>query len=191
LGYHGCSKGTGEKILAGSSTLKRSENQYDWLGPGIYFWEADPLRAWEWAKWKTARDEFDEPFVVGAVIDLGNCLDLISRESLEFLKLAYGSLQEAHAKDPSLGPLPQNVPVSDMDGDILLRHLDCATIRHLHAGLEDMKKWPPFDTVRGMFTEGGPLYPGAGFATKTHVQIAVRSPHNIKGYFRVDQPFKR
>lgn len=44
-----------------------------------------------------------------------------------------------------------------------------------------------FDTVRGLFTEGGPLFPGSGFRAKTHVQVAVRSADNIKGYFRVPQ----
>ena len=43
LGYHGCDQTTGESLLAGSP-FKPSENDYDWLGPGIYFWEANPLR---------------------------------------------------------------------------------------------------------------------------------------------------
>ncbi len=184
LGYHGCSKKTGEAILAGLSDLTRSENQYDWLGPGVYFWEADPVRAWEWARWKTARDRAGEPFVLGAVLDLGNCLDLMAREDLELVRWAYKGLKEAHDKDPGLGPLPVNAPAERADGDNLLRHLDCATIRHLHAALKD-QHLPPFDTVRGLFTEGGPLYPGSGFSAKTHVQIAVRSPNNIKGFFRV------
>jgi hypothetical protein len=41
----------------------------------------------------------------------------------------------------------------------------------------------PFDTVRGMFTEGGDLYDGAGFQQKTHSQISVINPECIKGYF--------
>jgi len=186
LGYHGCTKETGERILAGLSVLSRSENTYDWLGPGIYFWEADPLRAREWARAKTKRDRAGEPFVLGAVIDLGNCLDLMAREDLELVHEAYEVLKEAHGKDPDLGSLPENVPVRPGDGDNLLRNLDCATIKHLHAALKD-KGLPPFDTVRGLFTEGGPLYPGSGFFAKTHVQIAVCSPGNIKGYFRVSE----
>ena len=42
-----------------------------------------------------------------------------------------------------------------------------------------------FDTVRALFPEGGPLYPTAGFLTKTHVQIAVRNLNQIRGVFRV------
>jgi hypothetical protein len=35
-----------------------------------------------------------------------------------------------------------------------------------------------------MFIEGGVVYEGAGFHEKTHVQIAIRTPEMIKGYFR-------
>ncbi|MGA7236293.1 MAG: hypothetical protein WBY44_11470 [Bryobacteraceae bacterium] len=44
---------------------------------------------------------------------------------------------------------------------------------------------PSVDTFRGVFIEGEPLYPGAGFYAKTHVQIVVRNPNCIKGVFRV------
>lgn len=185
LGYHGCSKETGENILAGLSALKRSENQYDWLGPGVYFWESDPVRAWEWAHWKTSTGSYAKPFVLGAVIDLGNCLDLMSREDLELVSGAYKVLKKARDSDPGLGPLPVNEPVRPGDRDNLKRYLDCATIRHLHAAIRDQKLFP-YDTVRGLFTEGEPLYPGSGFFAKTHIQIAVRSAKNIKGFFRVE-----
>jgi len=39
------------------------------------------------------------------------------------------------------------------------------------------------DTVRGVFTEGEPLYENAGFRNKTHIQICVMNPKCIKGYF--------
>jgi hypothetical protein len=87
LGYHGCEKATGVQAVAGELDLIQSEKAYDWLGPGIYFWEADPLRALEWAQSK----KLNEPFVVGAVIDLRNCLDLMVRENLDLLTSAYDS----------------------------------------------------------------------------------------------------
>ena len=40
-----------------------------------------------------------------------------------------------------------------------------------------------FDTVRGLFFEGDDLYPNAGFKAKNHIQICVRNPNCIKGYF--------
>jgi hypothetical protein len=45
-------------------------------------------------------------------------------------------------------------------------------------------KYPSYETVRGAFWEGGELYPTSGFGRKNHIQIAVRAPHCIKGYFR-------
>ncbi|MBR6150358.1 MAG: hypothetical protein IKQ25_03685, partial [Lachnospiraceae bacterium] len=41
----------------------------------------------------------------------------------------------------------------------------------------------PFDSVRGMFVEGGPAYKGAGIMEKTHTQLCIVNPNCIKGYF--------
>ncbi len=49
LGYHGCSREVGEAVLSGDTHLKKSENAYDWLGPGVYFWEGSPKRAMQFA----------------------------------------------------------------------------------------------------------------------------------------------
>ena len=82
LGYHGCDREIGERLLQ-NEQFRPSENTYDWLGSGIYFWEANPDRALDWARERTERrklleDIQAEPFVVGAVLNLGFCLDLIS-----------------------------------------------------------------------------------------------------------------
>lgn len=188
LGYHGCERAVGGAVLAGDCELNASEQRYDWLGPGIYFWEADPRRAWEWALWKQSRGDYRNPFVIGAIIDLGLCLDLMARESLELLTVAYASLKATHDSDPTLGALPTNRSAHSRDEDMLLRFLDCAVIRRLHAAMDDVGE--PFETVRGLFTEGGPIFPGSGFHAKTHVQIAVRFQRNIKGYFRVPPPLE-
>ena len=45
LGYHGCDKTAGLQAVAGKLDLIQSEKAFDWLGPGVYFWEGDPLRA--------------------------------------------------------------------------------------------------------------------------------------------------
>jgi hypothetical protein len=43
---------------------------------------------------------------------------------------------------------------------------------------------PSYDTVRGAFWEGGPIYPDARIEKKNHVQICVRNADSIIGYFR-------
>ena len=45
----------------------------------------------------------------------------------------------------------------------------------------------PVDSVRGIFIEGKPIYPDAGFHTKTHCQVCVRNLLLIKGVFRVSK----
>ena len=47
---------------------------------------------------------------------------------------------------------------------------------------EDEKDLVPFDTMRGVFPEGGPLFKGSEISEKTHIQIAVRNTENILGY---------
>jgi hypothetical protein len=187
LGYHGCSQEVGEAVLAGSTLPKLSDRDYDWLGPGIYFWESDPQRAWEWAEWRVSRGEAAKPFVFGAVIDLGNCLDLLARESLTALAASYQSFQKTIENAADGRALPVNRTVGDPNNDLLLRFLDCAVIRHLHQAVATQGP-AAFDTVRGLFIEGAALFPGSGFKAKSHVQIAVCNPVSLKGVFRVNRP---
>ncbi len=66
LGYHGCDRRTGEKVISGEQELTPSKNAYDWLGHGIYFWEDDYIRAEEWAqaRMKLPESAIEEPYVV-------------------------------------------------------------------------------------------------------------------------------
>jgi hypothetical protein len=184
LGYHGCDRYIGERLLGGAD-FRPSSNDYDWLGPGIYFWEANPRRGHEFAAETSKRNGsgIKNPYVIGAVIELGLCLDLTTSSGLEWVRIAYDSLLDVTtAADVEL---PTN------SADYLRRNLDCAVIRRLHTILED-QNLPPVDTLKGVFTEGQPIYPGSGFREKTHIQIAVRNPWCIKGVFRVhDTQFVR
>jgi hypothetical protein len=89
----------------------------------------------------------------------------------------------------SLGePLPKNENHnSDKNGDLILRNLDCAVVNFTHNVIKDSQgtegALAPFDTVRGLFLEGAPLYDGSGFRDKTHVQIVVCNNAAIRGYF--------
>lgn len=182
LGYHGCDRSVGEQLLKGTLTFSESDNSYDWLGPGMYFWEANPSRAIQFAQEKLKRrDRVKSPFVIGAVIDLGLCLDLTTRDSVEELRFARESLERT---------LQQSGAESPVNGPETWRHnLDCAVIRRLHQIIKE-DGLPPIDTVRGVFQEGDPIYPGSAFFERTHVQIAVRNRKCIKGIFRVQEPVK-
>ncbi len=186
LGYHGCDRRTGLKAVNGEVELIQSDKDFDWLGPGAYFWESDPQRAREWAEWKAQRGDFSDPFVIGAVIDLRNCLDLSTRKILELLAKAYQSFKAVQEKAGHEMPVNKGVP-GQPNADRVLRYLDCAVIRHLHSILEapppDERTIEPFDSVRGMFSEGARVYPKGGFREKSHVQIAVRNLDCIRGVF--------
>ncbi len=181
LGFHGCDKAVAEKVLSGAP-LKPSQNDYDWLGPGIYFWEANPRRGLDFAiELKgVKRAKIAEPAVIGAVIDLGLCLDLTTGAGIAQVARAHRSLVQVAAE--SGWDLPTN------GEDLRRRDLDCAVFRMLH----DIRKNegdPALETVRGIFVEGRPLYAGGGIFEKTHIQLCVCNPANIKGVFRVGKEF--
>lgn len=58
IGFHGCdSKVQKEAILSSKNILLVSNNAYDWLGHGIYFWENSPERALEFARESSKRNK--------------------------------------------------------------------------------------------------------------------------------------
>jgi hypothetical protein len=184
LGFHGCDRRIGEQVLSGSiQHLRRSENDFDWLGHGVYFWESNPDRAFEFAQECKAKprqraEAIDEPYVVGAIIDPGTCLNLLESKSLREVREAFALLRETLSSDGT--PLPENMR-DKRTGQTLKHNLDCAVIEMLHSSTMGR----PYDTVRGAFVEGPPLYPGSEFHQKNHIQICVRNTACIKGYFRL------
>ncbi len=184
LAFHGCDQSVVHNVLNDKSPLKTSNNKYDWLGHGIYFWDNSPSRALEYATFLSKYPDrsvrpIKKPAVIGAVINLGYCLDLLDFENLKFLKLGFGLL-DATCKSSGID-LPANKNVGT-DKDLLLRELDCAVIEMLHQLRVD-KNMAEFDSIRGVFWEGKPIYPNAGFREKDHIQICIRNPNCIKGYF--------
>lgn len=183
LGFHGCRKSVGESILNGAeSHLKPSEKKWDWLGHGIYFWEGNLARAWEWAYDRKAEGKIDEPFVLGAIIDLRHCLDLFDREAMRQVAATHDTLKGVFNR------AGQEMPVNfGKTPDKAGRQLDCLVMNALHFFRNESKQ-PEYDSVRGPFLEGEPIYEGAGFRSHSHIQICVRKEACIKGYFRPIEP---
>jgi hypothetical protein len=184
LGFHGCDQSIKDEVLQSKTTLNFSTNDFDWLGNGIYFWENDPDRAYEFAVFKQnnphiGKEKIKTPAVIGAVISLGYCLNLVESDSLLLLEESYKILKKRMKEIEA--PMPQNSKIGNK-GDKVIRRLDCAVIQNLHSVMRE-KEQKPFDSVRGVFWEGRDLYPNAGFKQKNHIQICILNPDCIKGYF--------
>lgn len=175
IGFHGCDQSVADKLINNPNpSFFPSNNEYDWLGNGMYFWENDFKRAEKYVEEAKERkpENYKNPTVIGAVIDLGYCLNLTEDTHKQILKDSYAILLTAG------GEIPVNKLI---DGEKMLRYLDKAVVEIACKMSEHNGR--KYDTVRALFREGGELYPGAGFHDKTHVQIAVRNPNMIKGYF--------
>ncbi len=91
---------------------------------------------------------------------------------MEILRTAYDSVKESFERDGI--KLPKNTEQC--------RKLDYLVI-NMAAELSKQLQYGDFDTVRGAFIEGAPIYPGARIFDKTHIQVCVRNMECIRGFF--------
>ena len=123
IAYHGCDASVVTTVLSGEDTLAPSEKGHDWLGPGLYFWEHGPQRAYDWACDEKQRDpeKIQTPAVLGAYINLGQCFDLLDaantrllqRMHPEFLRLSLESGRTMPENKPAPG---REDPCQDVSG---------------------------------------------------------------------------
>lgn len=184
IGFHGCEESVRNKIVNDQTMLHSSNNDYDWLGNGMYFWENNQERALDFAgdlqlHPPKGKAPIKRPAVLGAVIDLGFCLDLLEKEFIGLVKQSFDNLAASYDQLDLV--LPKNTPLGGSK-DLLLRKLDCAVIENLHL-FRRRNKIRPFDSARGVFIEGDAIYPTAGFHEKSHIQLCIRNPNCIKGFF--------
>jgi hypothetical protein len=176
IAYHGCDAKTAERLLRGEP-FKKSRNDYDWLGEGIYFWEYGADRALRFAHDQQRRGKVKTPAVVGALIQLGNCFDLMDTRFTEELPMAFDLFDTIY----SYGE--QRLPVNrGSTPDKLLRYRDCAVLNFYLDRLP--RRTDAYDTVRCGFVEGPPAFAGSGIRHQSHIQIAVRNPACVVGVFR-------
>jgi hypothetical protein len=192
IGFHGCDESVRNSLVNNPNSVKKSQESYDWLGNGFYVWENNYKRAIQWAKDKKKRGTLNKPSVVGVIYLLEHCLDFTDSEFIELLPIYYQLLKSDLKLSGKSLPANKDLP-TDRYHDLIIRELDCAVIEYLHqkmdekieeetstAGFSDLI---PFDTVRGIFTEGGPAFDGAGIQTKNHIQVCIRNLDCIKGFF--------
>lgn len=131
IGFHGCDAETCQSLLNTPNELVYSEKPYDWLGHGLYFWENNYERALLWAKDKKTRGEINNPSVIGAVLHLGYCLDLLDSRYIKMLQEYYKVMESEYrilSKE-----IPQNKDFkTDRYNDKIVRELDCTLIEYMH-----------------------------------------------------------
>lgn len=176
LAYHGCDAEVAKRVLAGEP-FQKSENVFDWLGKGVYFWEYGIDRALKFAEFQMGRGKVKHPATVGAIIQLGECFDLMDTKYTSELANAFKIFKKLKRKAKE--PLPKN---KGKTPDKKLRNLDCAVLNFYLQALEE--NGLRYDTVRCAFVEGPPAFTGSKIRQESHIQIAVRNPDCILGVFR-------
>lgn len=169
VAFHGTRRSTADKLVAGVP-FAQSENDDDWLGHGIYFWEYAPQQAWWWAE---RRYGSRDAAVVGALVRLGRCIDLLDPSNAELLAAAHRDLELALK---SIGQaLKRNANTH--------KFRDCAVFNYLFAKLAASAL--DVESARAVFVplqagKGLPrLWDRSGVFRGAHIQLSVREPNNI------------
>lgn len=188
--YHGCDITTRDDLISGRlKHLSHSNNQYDWLGPGAYFFEGDVERALLFAQASESNPDkrytakpIATPAVVGAVLQVQNWLDMTTQVGIKEFSLAYQAF--ADGLSAAGKPVPKNRPANDTDTDVIYRALDNAVFTWLHKARESQQPpLPSFQAVRAAFHQGEKVAPTSGFHANTHIQISLRENACIIGWF--------
>ncbi len=192
IGFHGCDIRVRDRLLNHPDEIVISRKPYDWLGHGMYFWENNYNRALQWAEDKKKRGAIETPTVIGAVLYLGYCCDLMDSRCLEILADTYKDMYKYYKSTGRELPKNRDLP-HDEHKDKLLRDLDCTTIKFMHTmalrqvrrdiAQKGFSETSIFDSARGTFTEGGPAFEGSSIQSKTHTQICIRNFNCIQGFF--------
>lgn len=166
-GYHGTSQTQALSIL--ENGFRTSDNDYDWLGTGIYFFQDAPTRAKQWA----IEQYPTNPAVIRAKIELDNCIDLLDINWVPPLKIIYSLFVEQ--RNRANLPLPKQNPSKSK-----AHRLDCAFFNFASQVLSSRGK--TLASVRAVFVEGESIFPDSAIFDLAHVQLAVKDRSLIKQY---------
>ena len=157
IGYHGTSRSAAATIIRDGFLF--SSNRFDWLGDGVYFFQEAPERAQAWA---VERHGPDEAAVLRAAIDLDGCMDLLDPAWFRLLTEAHDAVVEQTRR------AGQRLPKQEG----LAHGVDRLVINYAIGILEGQGQ--PIRSVRGVFAEGRPAFPGSALLDQAHIQLAVR-----------------
>jgi hypothetical protein len=170
-GYHGTSQTKAASII--KNGFLASDNDYDWLGTGIYFFQDAPMRARQWAM----EQHPQEPALVCAVIQLDNCIDLFDVKWFPILKNIYNLFDEQYRS--ANRPLPKQNPSRSKS-----HRLDCAFFNFASQLLSDREQ--TVSGIRAVFVEGESLFPNSAIFDLAHAQIVIKNPVLIKECYLIE-----
>jgi hypothetical protein len=161
-----------ERLVSGED-FEPSDDDDEWFGRGIYFWEHAFKQAWWWAR---GHKRHPRPAVIGAVIRLGNCFDLIDPGNVDVLRDFHDAMV-AELRAGGIKP-PLNVRTG--------RRLNCALFNYVYRYCERTEQ--PIDTARAVYVPTSRrkrVVPGSWISEETHIQVCVRNPRSILGVWHV------
>lgn len=125
-------------------------------------------QAWWWAQdYKRKADAA----VVGAVIRLGNCFDLLDPVNAQIIRTVYDELR-------SVTPKGKQLPANGNQH----KKLDCAVFNFFYT------LYPDVETVRGVYVPTqaqNRLWSRSWIYEQAHIQVCVRKPENILALWHV------
>jgi hypothetical protein len=174
VGYHGTRLSVALDIVSRKRGYKKSENQDDWLGHGVYFWEHAPKQALWWAERRQKRQKWNEPIaIVASMIRLGFCLDLLDPDNAKYLVQMHDDF--VAAQEAAGLKVPKNYNKH--------KTLDCAVLQYAYAVIEDDPA-NQVDSARAVYVPTGTskrLWKRSWLSRDAHIQICVRNPQCILG----------
>jgi hypothetical protein len=167
-GYHGTSRKNAESILRNG--FRSSNSGGDWLGPGAYFWQDAPQRAFKWAR----KHHPENPVVIRSsiIFEEGKDMDLLDT-------FWFPILVKQH-KAFLIKFLESDIPTQDKDiTKSNLHKLDHEFLNYISCAINEEKPGR-VAVIRAAFTEGKPIFDSSAIYDLSHVQIAVKDNKYIK-----------
>ncbi len=179
--YHGTTKRIALKIFSERRFLE-SRNEYDWLGPGVYFYQECPEKALFWAEEFSIKEKFSNemPAVIEVDVSLAKTLDLAGSKALATLQ-TFAKTQKKISiaqSNPILRTI-DNVRKKIFSGTVINHNKfvgynkdDYNLVLDLIAYLNE-EDAVSFDSVRAVFWEGMEIRKGSYFFDHANIQLCI------------------
>ena len=183
FGYHVTTKISASALAADPTKFWPSQNEYDWLGKGVYFWAVNPSMCAIWAQHVSASHDSskfnkEDYSVLKVKLSYSNILDLTDARKIRLLQSATRSLLRNNREFGGSRIIPKNSyinyeGIADANKSDR-RNFDCFAINDF---IEEQRRGGVnYDCVFGAFEVGPRNPPELSFRRFTNLQICMRVP---------------